>query len=226
MDRMPQQYPGQDLEKVAVHFRAGALELQNAGQYEHNSTLTMLKAFLVAGGTDNKDYCWSLRGLKSKLNDELLANRYRDKAQADAHMVKAKLHYKDINVAATKAYCKQLDCGEWTPAKNLPAPPTGFGANVAVTKTWCGIQAKVLTIIQEAGNDKAHWTGTAAEVLAFIKQSGGGPKTGTSCHNCGKEFHWLRKCKEAQTHCRNSGIQNWKKTPPTAGTPATKLVSP
>jgi hypothetical protein len=40
-DRRPQQYPGQDLEKLAVHFRAGALELQNAGQYEHNLTLTM-----------------------------------------------------------------------------------------------------------------------------------------------------------------------------------------
>ena len=33
-DRRPQQqYPGQDLEKLAVHFHAGALELQNAGQY-------------------------------------------------------------------------------------------------------------------------------------------------------------------------------------------------
>jgi hypothetical protein len=32
-DRKPQQYPGQDLEKLAVDFRAGALELSNAGQY-------------------------------------------------------------------------------------------------------------------------------------------------------------------------------------------------
>jgi hypothetical protein len=91
-DRRPQQYPGQDLEKLAVHFRSGALELQNARQ-EHNLTLSMVKSYLAAGGTDNEDYYrYSLRGLKSKLNDELLAIGYMDKTQADAHMVKENLH--------------------------------------------------------------------------------------------------------------------------------------
>ena len=227
-DRRPQQYPGQDLEKLAVEFRAGAMELANAGQYEHNLTLTMLKTFLLAGGIDNEDFRWSLRGLKSKLDDELLAIGYMGRDQADAHMVRSKLTYKDINAAATKAYRKQKDRGEWPPAKNLPdskAPPTGYGANVAETKTWCGTQAEVLAMIQDAGNDKAPWTGTEAEVLALIKQSGGGPKSGTTCHNCGKEGHWSRECKEARTDRRNSGIQNWKKTPPAVGTPATKLAN-
>ena len=67
----------QDLKKMAIHFRAGALELQNTGQDEHSLILTMLKAYLMAGGTGNKDYCYSLRGgLKSRLDDELLAIRY------------------------------------------------------------------------------------------------------------------------------------------------------
>jgi hypothetical protein len=38
-DHRPQEYPGQDLEKLAVDFCAGALELHNAGQYKHNLTL-------------------------------------------------------------------------------------------------------------------------------------------------------------------------------------------
>jgi hypothetical protein len=59
-DCRPQQYPGQDLEKLAVDFRAGALELSNAGQYEHNLTLAMLKSYLLAGGTDNEDYRFGL----------------------------------------------------------------------------------------------------------------------------------------------------------------------
>ena len=106
-DHRPQQYPGQDfLEKLAVHFRAGALELLNAGQYEHNPTLTMLKAFLLARGTNNKDFRWSLGGTKRKLDDELLAIRYMGKDQANAHMGRSKLYYKDINAAATKAYRK------------------------------------------------------------------------------------------------------------------------
>jgi hypothetical protein len=133
-DRKPQQYPGQDLEKLAVDFRAGALELSNAGQYEHNLTLGMLKSYLLAGGTDNEDFRFGLRMLKTKLDDELLAIGYMDKSQADAHMVARKLHYKDINSVATKAYRKQFDRGEWPPAKNLPdsrAPPAGYGAHIA-----------------------------------------------------------------------------------------------
>ena len=62
----------------------------------------MLKAFLLAGGTDNEDFRWSLRGMESKLDDELLAIDYMDKAQADAHMTRSKLHYKDINAAVLK----------------------------------------------------------------------------------------------------------------------------
>jgi hypothetical protein len=66
--RCPQQYPGQDLEKMAVDFRADALELVNAGQYEHNLTLTMLKSHLQAGGINNEDYRFGLRLLKIKLD--------------------------------------------------------------------------------------------------------------------------------------------------------------
>jgi hypothetical protein len=110
-DRRPQQYPGQDLENLAVDFPARALELHTAGQYKHNLTLSMLKSYLLAGGTDNEDYRFGLRMLKTKLDDKLLAIGYMDKAQADTHMVTHKLHYKDINSAATKAYHKQFDHG-------------------------------------------------------------------------------------------------------------------
>jgi hypothetical protein len=95
------------------------LELTNAGQHEHNLTLSMLKIHLAAGGTDNEDHRFSLRGLKSKLEDELLAIGCMDKAQADRHMVAKKLHCKDANAVATKAYRMQFDRGEW-PA---PRPP-------------------------------------------------------------------------------------------------------
>jgi hypothetical protein len=87
-DRRPQQYPGQDLDKMAVDFRADAMELVNAGQYEHNLTLSMLKSYLLAGGTDNEDYRFGICVLKIKLDEELLAIGYMDKPQADAHMVK------------------------------------------------------------------------------------------------------------------------------------------
>jgi hypothetical protein len=229
-DRRPQQYPGQDLEKLAVDFRAGALELSNAGQYEHNLTLLMLKSYLLAGGTDNEDYRFGLRMLKTKLDDELLAIGYMDKAQADTHMATHKLHYKDISSVATKAYRKQFDRGEWPPAKNLPdskAPPAGYGANIAeTTPEWGGTHAEVLALIQDAGTTQTVWKGTQAEVLALIKQEGGGgPKSGV-CHNCHKPGHWSRECPEPRKDNRgHTGTPNWKKVAPLADTPTTKTVS-
>jgi hypothetical protein len=155
-NRRPRQHPGQNLEALAVHFRAGALELTNAGQHEHNLTLSMLKICLAAGGMDNEDCRFSLCGLKSKLEDELLAIGHMDKAQADRHMVAKKLHHKDVNAVAAKACRMQFDRGEWPRSKNLPdslrpPPPTGCGANVAEGKVWCGAQAEVLAMIHEAG---------------------------------------------------------------------------
>ena len=96
-----------------------------------------MKNYLAAGGTDNEDYWYSVCGLKGQLDDEGLAIEYMDKTQADAHMVKEKLHYKDINTAAIKTYRKHFDRGEWPPANNLPdskGPPVGYGANVIESK--------------------------------------------------------------------------------------------
>jgi hypothetical protein len=145
-----------------------------------------------------------------------LAIGYMDKAQADRHMVAKKLHYKDINAVATKAYRMQFDRGEWPPSKPpSKPPPPGYGANVAEGKVWCGAQVEVLAMIREAGKGTAPtavWTGTQAEVLALIKEAGGGPKTG-ACHNCGKSDHWARECTEPCKERAHSGVPNWKRVP-------------
>jgi hypothetical protein len=188
-DRKPQMYPGQDLMKMAVANRADALELTNAGQYEHNLSLDMLKNYLLGGGADNEDFRFPLRLLKLKLDEQLIQIGYMDKDAADAHMVKEKLHYKDINNGATKTYRKQSDLGQWPPAKNASdskAPPAGYGAHLAQTKEWCGTQAEVLAMIQGHAAPEKVWGGTQAEVMALIQnEQQNRTKTGV-CHNCDK----------------------------------------
>ena len=60
-DRKAPMYAGQDLMKMAVANRTDAAELFNAGQYDHNLTLDMLKNYRLAGGTDNEDFRFPLR---------------------------------------------------------------------------------------------------------------------------------------------------------------------
>jgi hypothetical protein len=187
-DRKPQQFTGQDLEKTAVANRADALELTNAGQYEHNLSLDMLKNYLLGGGADNKDLRFPFCLLKMKLDEALIQIGYMDKATADAHMMKEKLHYKDINSGATKTYRKQSDLGQCPPANNASdsKPPSGFRANLAQTEGWCGTQAEALALIQENAAPAKVWGGTQAEVMALIQhEQQNGTKTGL-CHNCNK----------------------------------------
>eukprot|EP00978_Attheya_sp_CCMP212_P000440 scaffold878_cov28-Attheya_sp.AAC.1 len=44
------QYAGQNVSDLVEAFKVAAKELTIAGQYDHNYTLKMLKAFLAAGG--------------------------------------------------------------------------------------------------------------------------------------------------------------------------------
>lgn len=54
--RHPSQYPGENIESLVQDYRADAMALEVAGQYEHNLTLAMIKSFLKAGGKDNEEY--------------------------------------------------------------------------------------------------------------------------------------------------------------------------
>jgi hypothetical protein len=52
--RLPSQYPGKNVKQLTIRFRKDANELTTAGQYNHNLTYTMMKTFLLAGGTGMK----------------------------------------------------------------------------------------------------------------------------------------------------------------------------
>ncbi len=57
--RLPSQYSRENLGQLAAQFCKDANELTNAGQYDHNLTLGVLKIFLLhlplAGGSRNED---------------------------------------------------------------------------------------------------------------------------------------------------------------------------
>jgi hypothetical protein len=89
---LPSQYPGKNLEQLAIHFCRDANKLTTpGGQYDHNLTLTMLKTFLLAGGTGNEDFRFPLLSVKQKLEQFLLDIGFNDKDAANKHMSDNKL---------------------------------------------------------------------------------------------------------------------------------------
>ena len=214
--RLPSQYPGENLEQLAAHFRKDANELTTAGQYDHNLTLGMLKTFLLAGGSGNEDFRFPLRSVKTKLEQALLDIGFKDKEAANLYMQANKLTYRDICAYAEDAFRTQFDRKEWPPSRHTrdsKAPPAAFGnlANAPITR------AEVLNLIQakpsaKGGNDTA--------------------KKGL-CHNCNKPGHWSRECPEKGKpksgggggkggNDKSKGFKSWRSTPPAAGDPQTK----
>ena len=84
--RLPSQYPGENLEFLAAYFRKDANELTTAGQYDQNLTLGMLKTFLLAGGSGNKDFHFPLCSVKQRLEQAFLDIGFKDNEAANLHM--------------------------------------------------------------------------------------------------------------------------------------------
>ena len=227
--RLPSQYSGENLELLAAQFRKDALELTTAGQYDHNLTLSMIKIFLLAGGTGNEDFRFPLRSTKQRLEQALLDIGFKEKTAANDHMVSLKLTYKDVCTQAEDTYRTLYDRKEWPPARSVrdsKAPPTAFG-NVATTENQSPItRAEVMTLIHSKPR---------------LNGSSDNSKKPGNCNKCGKAGHWARECTENNkqgdnarsqrqgnrpgfrpNNDRNARKPGWRSTPPPPGTPTTK----
>ena len=167
-------YPGEDLNKLALDFMTDAQELEIANQYTHDLTLTMLETFMKAGGPDNEDFRYELRSLRTELKDAILKTPFLDAKAAELEFASKHLTYRDICTKATDAYRQQFDNGKWPPARHNPdskAAPKEFG-NQATVDT-AAMAAKLLAMLQQVDHSKSG---------------------NNNCRLCGKPGHWARDC--------------------------------
>ena len=227
--RLPSQYPGENLEHLAAQFRKDAVELTTAGQYDHNLTLSMMKTFLLAGGSGNEDFRFPLRATKQKLEQALLDIGFKERGAANEHMINLRLTYKDVCTQAEDIYRTLFDRKEWPPARNVrdsKAPPSAYG-NAAIGNNVPITRAEVLNLIQ---------------MKPRFNNGDDTNKKPENCNKCGEAGHWAKECPDNVKHQsgkpraqrqgthqgfhpsndRNARKPGWRSTPPPPGSSTTK----
>ena len=116
----PQQYASQNIELLSNNFCKAAKELWSAGQYDHSLTLTMIKAFLKC--SVQGIFAYVLNGLLIAMHSAISVVAFMTKIDANRHIVKEKLGYRQVCQVATDLYRTAFDDNEWGPHR----PPSGF----------------------------------------------------------------------------------------------------
>ena len=217
--KRPQQYPNQDIEKMAKDFIQLAQEMDNAGYYTHGLTLNMVDGFLHASKDYKGTFHHELNNLRSQVSRKEQETIFLTTDEQTKSFAKDGLSYKDVCMLAVKLYNELVSNNMWEPSK-LPkdrqAPPTAH-----LTK------AQVLTLIENSKTTNSSSYRSNKKKHEF--NSEGKPKG--ACFNCGDPNHMVKDCPkpkptgEQARVARHKSMSKWKLVAPGNGESAVKTVN-
>ena len=218
-NRLPSQYPGQNLETMAAANIRDVNDLEQAGWYSLSTGFTMVRNFASAN-SECPAFSWFAQSFLSRYEAAVTHCFHMNKNECKSYMDANGFGYEEICNLFADYYRKANQDGRWLPTKTVRdnhGAPKNF-ANQA--------QLRSLNLIQNgaSGND-------------------GKGKTTGNCHNCGQAGHWAKNCpsgpssnsptvrtsnrtKPKGNNNRNagSGSTPWTKVPPTSGQPQSKTM--
>ena len=221
-NKRPQQYPGQDIEKMAKDFIKLAHEMDNAGHYSHGLTLNMVDGFLHASKDHKGTFHHELNNLRSLVSRKEQETIFLSVDDQSASFAKDSLSYRDVCLHAVKLYNELLSNNMWEPGKlpkdrQAPAAPS-----TNLTK------AQVLTLIENASKGGSS---TRSSNKKFGGKSDGKPKGAGLCYNCGEKGHLIKDCPKPKASPdqarinRHKSMSPWKLVAPSSGESNTKTVN-
>jgi hypothetical protein len=178
-NRMPHQYPSQNILKMCEEHRADIRELNV--MYDSQLSLSILTNLITGGGDNNNEYKQLLLQKKFELQAKLPEFFHLTLTQKEEELAKLGLGWEDILDLAEERYQLQMQEGNvtWPPAcnaKDSKAPPAGFAA---------------------ANN-------TAVQMLNALIQNGAA-SAGPICYGCGEAGHVKRDCPKSKGAKNNRG---------------------
>ena len=173
----PNQFEGQNIEKMAESIINTSTELDHAGHYDHNLTLSIVDAFLCASPDSKGTFHHSLNNLRAEVESLLQTTLFLPKSDQDHQFASKKLTFTDVCMKASDTYKILRHDNMWEPAKlpkdNQKPAPIGL------------TQAQILLLTQSltSSDSKSHSKRTPSKSSNY-----GG------CFNCGSKDHMVKDC--------------------------------
>ena len=174
----PNQFEGQNIEKMAESVINTSTELDHAGHYDHNLTLSIVDAFLCASPDSKGTFHHTLNNLRAEVETLLQTTLFLPKADQDHQFATKKLTYTDVCMKASDIYKILRHDNMWEPAK-LPKDnqkPAAIGLT----------QAQIMLLAQNLNSSNSKSSPKRSSSSKSSSYSG--------CFNCGSKDHMVKDC--------------------------------
>ena len=205
--KRPQQYPGQDIEKMASDYIQLAKEIDNAGYYTHSLTLNMVDGFLCSSQDAKGTFHHALNNLREKVSAKEQETVFMSSEDQTKKFALAKLSFKDICLHTVKVYNELKHNNMWEPSK-LPKDRQAPAINLT--------KAQILNLIESVHKPTKGKTSS---------------KPKGACFNCGDPGHQVKDCPKPKPSPEDAKVKRhgtmpkWKLTAPAQGEPKVKTVN-
>ena len=184
----PQQYPGQNIEKMSTDYMTKAEELVNAGYFDHSLILNMVDGFLCSSKDAKGTFHHSMNDLRRRVDKVQQSTIFMSRTDQADEFTRQKLSFKDVCFIAVKEYKTLCDDNMWEP-KKLPRDRQGPS-----------IQAANLAAINKVHNLIANMFDKSkpnqSQTSSSKQKKSDSTKGGGHCFNCGKKGHIIKNCPE------------------------------
>ena len=214
----PQQYAGQNIEKMAGDYIIKSQELINGGYFDYSLILNMVDGFLCASPDSKGTFHHTLNTIRVEVESLQQRTVFMDRSRQESEYATKRLTTKDICYKAVKAYKDLCDNNLWEPKKLPKDRHTPASTNVNIVTL-----AKAMNLVANGQSSKSK---PNTSNKSYNKKD-------LTCFNCGETGHIVPECphpenKTLQAKLKSqyqTGKVNWRRTPPKPGESETKTFN-